>query len=107
MKQFRFKVRCGDADLISIGNKAVCGRCDHRVGVFHAEGCHDMPLAVNAVVRKTYGKSPTKYCSSCGRHLPLAAFARDRSTIGGLQTWCTHCFVVRARKRRERHKEET
>ena len=33
----------------------------------------------------------TKYCSKCGKNLPLSNFSRDRNTPSGLKYWCRSC----------------
>ncbi|MFD6286887.1 endonuclease VII domain-containing protein [Streptomyces sp. NPDC060205] len=51
------------------------------------------------------GSLPEKRCSGCERVLPLAAFARDRNRLDGLQVRCKECVAeysaAHYRRRRE------
>ncbi|MEU6027833.1 endonuclease VII domain-containing protein [Streptomyces tauricus] len=51
------------------------------------------------------GRLPEKRCSGCERVLPLAAFARDRNRLDGLQVRCRECVAeygaAHYRRRRE------
>ncbi|WP_369221892.1 endonuclease domain-containing protein [Streptomyces sp. R39] len=50
-------------------------------------------------------KSDAKHCKKCERHLPSAAFARDKNRRDGLQVYCRECVAkygaAHYRRRRE------
>jgi len=46
----------------------------------------------------------TKYCSKCGKNLPLSSFSRDRHTASGLKHWCKSCRSKDNRERENKRK---
>jgi hypothetical protein len=43
----------------------------------------------------------TKFCTKCGRALPLSNFCRSARNKDGLQSWCKDCQKETNRKRNE------
>ena len=78
-----------------------CKTCSFRTPcAMVASGCSPKPLLKADYRKRSSMPSPVqeKVCSHCGKWKPFEAFARDRCSKDGLQSWCKLCKKMRGTK---------
>jgi len=71
-----------------------CKTCSFRTPcAMVASGCSPKPLLKANYRKRSSMPSPIqeKVCAKCGKGKPFEAFARDRRSKDGLQSWCKLC----------------